>query len=201
MVWYDPTSWSFNDPQQGNPSDLQNLANQGSAIGAGYIKPNKIPQNPYGGQWGALISQLRARANGQGPSLAQEAYAKGNADTTNNLGSIAQNSTNPGQAREAMMQQGRVGQGAAAGFATARNEEQMGAMSGLTQALGGASGNQQAYDQMIMDAQRANQNFLLGIKGQQVSMQGQPTEAQKWAGLLAQFGAAAAKAGSGGAGG
>src|SRR5262249_16942794 len=44
----------------------------------------QIPQNPYLGDWGSLISQLQRTASGTGPSLAgnayQQAHAQGLAD-------------------------------------------------------------------------------------------------------------------------
>lgn len=88
-----------------------------------------------GEEWGGLIGQLQRQASGQGPSLAEQQYRSAAQDTTNSLSSMARGSASPAAARQAMIQRGRVGQGMAAGVATARTQEQMAATSALSQAL------------------------------------------------------------------
>lgn len=114
-------------------------------------------QSAFAGQeWGGLIKQLQDRAAGVGPSLAEQQYRAASQNTTSALGSMSRGSASPGAARQALIQQGRVGQGMAAGVATARTEEQMGATQALTQALG-------TRDQL-------NQGAYLDILAQQLGL-------------------------------
>jgi hypothetical protein len=94
-------------------------------------------QSPFASQdWGGLISELSQRAQGNGPSLAQQNYQMASGDTINALSSMARGSASPDAARQAMIQQGRVGQGQAAGLALAGTQERAAAQQGLTEALG-----------------------------------------------------------------
>lgn len=112
--------------------------------------------DPYAsGEWDGLIGQLTAQANGTGPSLAEQAYRRQTMDTAGRLAGMA-HSGSPAAARTAMIQQGRLGQGMAAGVAEARTREQLGAQSALGQALG-------QRDQL-------NQNAYLDILGKQLGL-------------------------------
>lgn len=124
-------------------------------------------QNPFAGQeWGGLIKQLQDQAAGRGPSLAMDAYRTASQDTTAGLSSMAHGSASPAAARQAMIQQGRVGQGLAAGLATARTQEQMGAQSALAGALGQRDTlNQNAYLDVLakqLGMSRAEMEALAG---------------------------------------
>lgn len=93
-------------------------------------------QSPFAGQeWGGLVRQLQGQASGAN-SLAEGQYRGAMQDTAGQLSSMARGSASPGAARQAMIQQGRLGQGMAAGVAQARTAEQMQASQALTQALG-----------------------------------------------------------------
>lgn len=114
-------------------------------------------QSPFASSnWGGLITTLEDRAAGRGPSAAGDAYRAAAQDTTNALSSMSRGSGSAAAGRQAMIQQGRVGQGMAAGYATARNQEMLGAQSALGQAL----------------AQRdsLNQNAYLDVLGKQLGL-------------------------------
>lgn len=207
---------------QGNPSNYNSGPNAGGFGGPGEIAGGGMV--PLGGlnlpyfqqdrdrlgqllgnrspfasnDWDALITQLQGRANGTGPSLAGMAYNTGAQTTTNALASMSRGSASPAAAREALIQQGRVGQGQAAGYAQAQVQEQQAAQSALQGALGSRDQlNQQAYLNILaaqlglsegqLRALMSNQNYNLGIKGQKE--QGDAAKLQALAGLA---GAAAA---------
>jgi hypothetical protein len=101
---------------------------------------------------------------------------------------MAQGSASPAAAREAMMQQGRVGQGMAAGVAQARTQEQLGAQSALAQALGQRDQlNQNAYLDVLgkqLGLSEAELRAMIANQQYKVGMAGQPTNGQKWVGAL-----------------
>jgi hypothetical protein len=81
-----------------------------------------------------------------------------------------------------MIQQGRVGQGMAAGLATARTQEQMAAQDSLARALSARDQlNQSAYSGLLgaqlglsegqLRAQLGNQNYAAAIAGQPTGLQ------------------------------
>lgn len=151
-------------------------------------------RSPFAGnEWGALIDQLTQRANGQGPSLAGMQYRQAMQDTTSNLSSMAQGSGNPMAARQALIQQGRVGQGMASGLAQADIQERQAAQSALQNALGSRDQlNQQAYLNILaaqlglsegqLRALMSNQQYNLGVRG--VKQQEQAAKFQAIAALL-----------------
>lgn len=131
-------------------------------------------QSPFAGsEWGGLISQLQNTAAGRGPSVAGDAYRQASMDNSAALASMGQASNSPAAARQAMLQQQRVGQGLAGGYAQARNQEMLGAQNALSGALGARDQlNQGAYlnilaqqlglNQQQLQAAMANQQFALG---------------------------------------
>jgi hypothetical protein len=142
---------------------------------------NKAPQvggpNPYQGNWNDLISQLKQRASGQGPSLAADAYGKA-ADDSLKAQQALSASGSPGAMRQAGMNMGQIGQGLAQGYGHARNEEMMGAQGQLQAALGGAG---QAWMQpQALDLQKwqtqngldtSQMNSMAGLLGAMAQMQ------------------------------
>lgn len=146
-----------------------------------------------GKEWGGLVSQLQAQANGTGPSMAQDAYRQASQDTGAQLGSMARGSGSASAARNALMQQGRIGQGMAQGLASARTGEMLAGQQALTGALSqrdqinsGAYqnilGQQLGLSEQQLRAQQANQQYQLGLLGT-------PTVAQKWLGAASQVAA------------
>lgn len=104
------------------------------------------------------------------------------------LGAMSRGSASPAAAREAMMQQSRIGQGMAAGAATARTQEQMGAQNALAQALGSRDQlNQNSYLDILGKQLGLSEAQLRGIIANQqykVGMQNAPTNFQKNMGAL-----------------
>ncbi len=121
-------------------------------------------RNPYAGaEWGSLIGQLQNRAMGNGPSITMDAYRQASQDNVNALGAMSRGAGTAAAARQAMIQQNRVGQGMASGLVSARNQEMIGAQGALTQALG-------QRDQL-------NQNAYLKILGAQLGLSEQQLQA------------------------
>lgn len=118
--------------------------------------------NPYAGNYNQLINTLQGRANGQGPNLAGDAYNQAAANAQNEVASLARGNS-PGAARAAIQQYGNIGQGLANGYATARNQEMVGATGQLGQALNGASNAN-------FQTQQANQQAWLQILAQQLGL-------------------------------
>lgn len=104
------------------------------------------------------------------------------------LGSLARGSASPAAAREAMIQQGRTGQGMAAGVATARTQEQLGAQSALAGALSSRDQlNQNAYLDILGKQLGLSEQQLKAIIANQqfkVGMQNSPTNFQKNMGAI-----------------
>lgn len=141
-------------------------------------------RNPYAGQeWGGLVGQLQQQASGQGPSLAMDAYRKASQDNMGALSSMANGSNSPAAARQAMIQQGRVGQGMAAGLSTARTQEQMAAQDSLARALSARDQlNQGAYQHLLNAQLGLSEGQLRAGQGNQqysMGMANVPTGAQK----------------------
>ncbi len=139
-------------------------------------------QSPFAGsEWGGLVSQLQARASGTGPSVAGNAYKQASQDAFNNLTSLSRNSASPAGARQALLQQGHIQQGLAQGFASARDQEMMGAAGQLAGALGARDQlNQGAYLNVLgqqLGLSQAQQGALQG--NQQVALQQQQLQNQQ----------------------
>ena len=94
-------------------------------------------QSPFASKdWGGLISQLQARASGQGPSVAQMQYQQAMGNANNQLSGMAHGGGSPAAFRQAAIEQGRTGQGLAQGSALARTQEMQAAQGSLQGALG-----------------------------------------------------------------
>lgn len=150
-----------------------------------------------GSEWGSLISQLQARASGEGPSIAGNAYKQASQDSMNNLASLSQNSASPGAARQAILQQGRINQGMAQGYGSAALQEQQMNEGALAQALGardqinsqafqGILGQQLGLSRGELAAMQGNQQFYLG--NAQIAQQSQAARLQAISSLLAGLG-------------
>lgn len=126
-------------------------------------------RDPYAGaEWAGLIGQLQERAAGRGPSIAGDAYKQASQDTTASIGSIAAGSGSPAAARQAVLQQGRVGQGLAQGYASARNQEMVGAQSALAGALSQRDQlNQNAYLDILAKQLGLSRDQLAALQGNQ----------------------------------
>lgn len=147
------------------------------------IKGQLDANNPWAGyEWGGLISQLQARANGTAPSVAGNAYKQASQDSENNLASLSQNSASPGAARQALLQQGHIQQGMAQGYGAAALQEQQANQSALGQALAARDTiNSQAYQNLLsqqlglsrsqLGAQQGNQNVQVQEQGIQAGQQ------------------------------
>lgn len=114
-------------------------------------------QSPQAGNYGALVNMLMQRAQGGGPSIAGDAYNQAAADQQGRLLTMSHGGS-PGAARAAVQQMGNIGQGLSQGYASARNQEMVGATGQLTGAINSADAsqlnrdkaNQEAWLQMLM---------------------------------------------------
>lgn len=154
-------------------------------------------RSPFASQeWGGLIQQLKSQAQGLGPSVAQQAYGQAAQDTNAALSAQVAGTANPANARTALIQRGRTGQGMAQGLAQARTQEQLGAQSALAQALGARDQmNQNAYLQVLgaqLGLSEAQLRALIANQQYGVGMQNAPTDLQKWLGTLGGVAAGAA---------
>lgn len=145
-----------------------------------------------GSEWGGLISQLQARANGTAPSVAGNAYKQASQDSMNQLSSMSQNSASPGAARQAALQAGHIQQGLAQGYSAAALQEQQANQGALTSALGARDQiNSNAYQNILqqqLGLSRAQQaalsgNQQAGLQEQQIQMQQQAGQMQAYSGL------------------
>jgi hypothetical protein len=135
---------------------------------AGQRNAPQIGANPYLGQWNTLLGQLGQQANGQGPSLASQAFSQASAAGLRQQQSLAAGGS-AGAARQAGMNMARINQGQAAGFANARLQEQMAARQALVQALQGAGNawfQPQAANLQATMGTPTNGQMLLGTLGQ-----------------------------------
>lgn len=150
-----------------------------------------------GSEWGGLISQLQARANGTAPSVAGNAYKQAAQDSQAQLMSMAHDSASAGGARQAMLQAGRIQQGLSQGYGAAALQEQQANQGALAQALGardtinssayqGILGQQLGLSRSQMAAQQGNQGAAL--QEQQIQAGQQAAQWQAYAGLAAGLG-------------
>lgn len=127
------------------------------------------------GNWNGLIKQLQQQSNGQGPSLAGDAYNNASNNAMSQAIAMSHGST-AGAARAGMNQLGNVQAGMANGLANARNQEIMGARSQLGGAINGA-------EQTDLARQKANQDAWLQLLNQQMGLtkaqMGLPTPMQQ----------------------
>ena len=152
-------------------------------------------QSPYAsGNWGSLISQLEDRAAGRGPSIAGDAYREGAMNTQNAIASQARGSGSAAAGRQGLIQQGRISQGMAQGYASARNQEMVGAQGALTQALGSRDQlNQNAYLDLLAKQLGLSKDQLMALQGNQTDatqrrMQDKQLTAAKWSAVSGAFG-------------
>jgi hypothetical protein len=131
-----------NDAANNQIRDTNGLLNYGSP----YVQGSK-----QAGNYNQLIGMLTARANGQGPSIAGDAYSQASANSMNQAASLS-NGASAGSARAAMQQMGNINQGLSQGYATARNQEMVGATGQLTGAIGAADTSDLARDKANQDA-------------------------------------------------
>lgn len=150
-----------------------------------------------GSEWGGLISQLQARASGNAPSVAGNAYKQASQDAQNGLASLSQNSASPGAARQAILQAGHIQQGMAQGYGAAALQEQQANQGALGQALSARDQiNSQAYQGLMgqqlglsrseMGAMQGNQGAAL--QEQQIQTGQQAAQWAAYAGLAAGLG-------------
>jgi hypothetical protein len=150
-----------------------------------------------GQEWGTLINQLQARASGNGPSVAGNAYKRASQDSMNQLASMSQNSSSPGAVRQAQLQAGHIQQGLAQGYSSAALQEQQANQGALAQALSardtinssayqGILGQQLGLSRGQVGALQGNQQA--GLQEQQIQNQQQAAQWQAYAGLAAGLG-------------
>lgn len=195
MAWYDdaqqygqyaisPASWILQD-NGGNPATNYGGLSGPGQMGAGTNLGNaNLPyfqqdrdrlqgllngRNPFAsGDWDSVIASLKDRAMGNGMSQAGMAFQKASQEGVNNLASLSQGSANPEMARTALIQQGRMGQGLAAGYAQAQMAEQAQNSGLLNQALTGRDQlNQNAYLQILQQQLGLSQQQLRALLGDQ----------------------------------
>lgn len=150
------------------PEQREAMKGDGSLLGraAGWWNDKNAPQigaNPYQGGWDALIAQLTDQANGQGPSLAGNAYMEAQQTGMQNVLSMSRGGS-AGAARAGMQNLGKMNQGLAHGYSNARLQESLAARQQLQAALAGA-GNawfqpQQLNLQAQMNAQSNGQQLM-----------------------------------------
>ncbi len=130
-----------------------------SSIGGG---PND-PGGKYFPQWDSLLSQLDARARGNGPSVAENAYRAASDKGMRQQQTLAAGGT-AGGALRAADNMGRITQGLSQGASNARLQEQMAYQQALQNALGTVS-------QQDMMRRMANLQAMTNTptKGQQVT--------------------------------
>lgn len=126
-------------------------------------------QSPFASKdWGGLISQLQARASGQGPSVAQMQYQQAMGNANNQLSGMAHGGGSPAAFRQAAIEQGRTGQGLAQGSALARTQEMQAAQGSLQGALGTRDTiNSSAYQNILqqqLGLSSQNVNAHLGLQ-------------------------------------
>lgn len=124
---------------------------------AGEKNYEKMDENPYRGQWDELLAQLTRQSNGEGPSLAGNAYREANATGMRNIQSMSRGGS-AGAARMGMQNMGRMQQGLQSGYSNARLQEQLAARQQLQAALVGAGNAWFQPQQANMNAANAAQS-------------------------------------------
>lgn len=175
---------------QATPEGQAAMRGNGSLLGqaADWWNNKNAPQigaNPYQGGWDALLAQLQQQANGQGPSLAGEAYKQAQQQGMQNVLAMSRGGS-AGAARAGMQNLGQMNQGMAQGYSNARLQEQLAARQQLQAALAGAGNAWFQPQQMNLQAQMAtpsNGQQLTSFVSQLASsfapfMTGAPTAAQ-----------------------
>lgn len=143
-----------NDPAAAEKQRLQDALKNGSPY-------SQAPQlDP------ALISQLRDRSEGRGPSAADQAYRQASQDSLSQQAALAHGGSAM-QARQALLNQGHIQQGLTAGVTQARTAEQSQALGQYQQALA-------INAQLQQGSNLANQNAYLDILNKQLALDSQP---------------------------
>lgn len=134
--------------------DTMNFLGAGNSLdglyGSLFNRPGQDQANKYLPQGSpyldpATIEMLRARAQGNGPSIAGNAYTNAAQNGLAQQMALSRGG-GAGAGRQAAMNMGNINQGMANGYATARNQEMMGATGQL---VGAQQGNQQAWLDML----------------------------------------------------
>lgn len=132
----------------------------------GYLDQGQGPYmggSPYAGGFSALVKQLQDRAAGNGPSIAGDAWNAANQQAMSTQMGMATGGRSAGAARQAATNIGNIQGGMATGYASARNQEMIGAQGALQGAL-------TAGDQADFNRQRANQTAWLDVLAQQLGL-------------------------------
>lgn len=116
----------------------------------------QIGANPYQGQWDSLISQLTAQGNGQGQSLAGNAYKEAQQTGMQNVLAMSRGGS-AGAARGGGQMLGKMNQGFNQGYSNALLQEKLAARQQLQMALAGAGNAWFQPQQMNMQAQMGTQ--------------------------------------------
>lgn len=161
-----------------NPTDPRSSYDPLHYVGTGFQKmwdwgkerstAPQMPDNPYQSQWGGLIDQLRQTANGQGESLAGDAFKQASDEGLRQQMTMAHGGS-PGAARQAGINMGNINQGQAFGYSNARLQEQLAARQQLQQALTNAGNAWFQPQQQNLQAQLqspTNMQMLTNFLGQ-----------------------------------
>lgn len=144
-----------------------------------------VGADPYGGDYAALIEQLRSQMNPGANGLAEQQYRRASADNFAQQQAMARGGRSYSAGRQAAQGLGQINQGMASGLAEAGTRERMGAAQTLGGVLQGASGadfarqnaNSQAWLQLLA--------AKLGLSAQQLqALMGQKTGMEQLGGLL-----------------
>lgn len=122
-----------------------------------------VGEDPYAGDYRALIDQLRAQSEGRGPSLAEQQYRRASGDNMAQQAALARGGRSLGAGRQAAQNMGSISQGLASGVAEARTREQLGAQQALNSVIGGASQSTFARDQLNSQAYMQTLAAQLGL--------------------------------------
>lgn len=128
----------------------------------------QMPGDPYQGQWGDLIQQLQRQSNGQGESLAGDAFRQASDEGLRQQMTMSHGGS-AGAARQAGINMGRINQGQAFGYSNARLQEQLAARQQLQSALTNAGNAWFQPQQQNLQAQLqspTNMQMLTNFLGQ-----------------------------------
>lgn len=141
-------------------------------VGMRGMSPFVDPRGGQAGNYDQLIAMLGNRAAGNGPSLAGDAYANAAQNSLSQQFALS-HGANPGAARMATQNMGNIQQGLANGYATARNQEMIGAGNQLGNVIQGADNSQLMRDKANQDAWLKMLSEKLGLTRAQIGAQQQ----------------------------
>jgi hypothetical protein len=161
--------WSWLGGNQGTSNLQQDRSNTAGYLNSG--SPYIDKQSPYAGQQAQLLEMLKNRSQGNGPSVAGDAYKSASSDAMSRAATLS-NSGNAGATRLALQQMGNQEQGLSQGYSAARNQEMMGATGQYGAALNSADSsqllrdkaNQEAWLQMLKDMYGGDSALTQGSK-------------------------------------